>query len=69
MKLPRILDSLQGDKSGIPQTGFVNKNRSVLIIYDRKNSIREQLEQALLQLERDEIDSITIDVKERTWNV
>jgi hypothetical protein len=77
MKLPKILETLQGDKTGIPQTGFINKNRSVLIIYDREKAdngpweyyveFKEQIEDALSDLDKGVIDSITIDAKERTW--
>jgi len=69
----KILDSL--DASRIYETGLINKNRNCLIVFDREKKdesdwlegFMEQVARALDQLYSNEIDTITIDVKQRTW--
>ena len=58
------------DRSKLHETKK-NKNRSTLLIIDRENynldKITRQISDMLTDLLEDRIDSITIDVKRRTW--
>lgn len=67
------LSRLDFSKGGIPKTGWPNgnKNREALLIVDRKKdmpvNIMADVAKFLFALLRDEIDTIVIDIKERTW--
>lgn len=64
------LSGLDFSKSGIPKTS-TNKNRQATLIINRKDynleQITNQLSDLLTDLLEDTIDTIVIDVKDRTW--
>jgi len=71
MKRRGDIKALDASKGGIPETRK-NKNRETLLVVDRENKkdvseFVEFVRLALHELLDDEIDTITITVKKRSW--
>ena len=70
MKRRGDIKALDASKGGIPETRK-NKNREALFVFDREKGstveLKEWLEDAILDMEKDAIDNIVITVKKMSW--
>lgn len=72
MKGRADLTKLDHKAGGIPETGRINKNREALFWYDRSNvaeadRFKDWIWDAWRDLANDQIDTIIVTAKERTW--